>query len=37
LYDLQNDIGESRNLREKQPEKYLTLKKKLISFFRNVK
>lgn len=37
LYDLQSDIGESRNLRGRHPEQRQALKEELIDFFRNIK
>jgi len=37
LYDIQTDIAESRNLREKHPNEYRHLKQELIKFFRNIK
>ncbi len=37
LYDVQSDIGESRNVSEKHPEQYRALKRELIGFFRNIK
>jgi arylsulfatase A-like enzyme len=37
LYDLEKDISESRNLREKNPAEYAELKKELIGFFENIK
>ena len=37
LYDLSEDIDESEDLREKNPQEYLRLKKELITFFENIK
>ena len=37
LYDLESDISESQNLREKFQEQYASLKAELISFFRNIR
>lgn len=36
LYDLDGDIDESEDLREKYPKEYLRLKRELINFFENV-
>jgi arylsulfatase A-like enzyme len=37
LYNLEEDISESNNLREKNQKEYLELKKELIAFFENIK
>jgi hypothetical protein len=37
LYDLEKDISESNNLREKNTAQYSELKKELIRFFENIK
>jgi arylsulfatase len=37
LYNLEKDIYESNNLRTKNPEEYVELKKELITFFENIK
>jgi len=37
LYNLEKDISESNDLRTKNPEEYLELKKELITFFQNIK
>jgi arylsulfatase A-like enzyme len=37
LYDLEKDISEADNLREKNPAQYANLKKELIGFFKNIK
>ena len=37
LYDLQNDISESQNVREKFPQQYASLKAEMISFFRAIR
>jgi len=37
LYNLEKDIGETNNLREKNPAQYAKLKKELIGFFENIK
>ncbi|MFC1604092.1 sulfatase-like hydrolase/transferase [Planctomycetota bacterium] len=37
LYDLEKDISESKNLRDKKPAVYAELKKELIGFFENLK
>jgi arylsulfatase A-like enzyme len=37
LYDLQEDIDESEDLREKHPREYLRLKRELTAFLKNIK
>lgn len=37
LYNLEEDISESRDLRKKNPKEYAALKKELISFFENIR
>ncbi len=37
LYNIEEDISESNNLRTKNPEEYQELKKELITFFHNIK
>jgi len=37
LYDLEKDISEADNLREKNPAQYAELKKELVGFFENIK
>ncbi|HUU18794.1 MAG TPA: hypothetical protein VMW72_16710 [Sedimentisphaerales bacterium] len=37
LYNLEEDISESNNLREKNPKEYPALKKELIAFLKNIK
>jgi arylsulfatase A-like enzyme len=37
LYDLETDISEANNLRDKNPDEYAKLKKELIGFFENIK
>jgi len=37
LYNLEKDISETNNLREKNPAEYVELKKELIRFFKNIK
>ena len=37
LYDIDSDRGESKDLREKLPEQYTSLKAELISFLRNIR
>jgi arylsulfatase A len=37
LYDLHNDIGESTNLVQTAPDRFATLKEKLVSYYRAVR
>ena len=37
LYDLEKDIDESEDLREKNPNEYAAIKKELVTFFENIK
>ena len=37
LYNIEEDISESNNLRTKNPEEYQKLKNELITFFQNIK
>ena len=37
LYDLERDIDESEDLREKHPKEYAELKRELVAFFENIK
>ena len=37
LYDLERDIDESEDLRERNPDEYAAMKKELVTFFDNIR